>query len=135
MKRHSSHASCFSVLVLMSLSLSLRLTHYPTRYSDYPLAEGCHETALNPIFCFWLLQPYVGCDHGLYVVHQRYSHPYACSTATTIVRVTVSTNGATRYWTKIAVLIAAFARWPHDNSTSNTTVLAVGVDATETAAR
>ena len=27
-----------------------RLTHYPTRYSDYPLAVGCRETALNPIF-------------------------------------------------------------------------------------
>ena len=26
-----------------------QLTHYPTRYSDYPLAEGCRETALNPI--------------------------------------------------------------------------------------
>ena len=42
-----------------------RLTHYPTRYSDYPLAEGCRETALNPIFVCVLLRARAACGGAL----------------------------------------------------------------------
>ena len=52
-----------------------------------------------------------------------------------MVRVIVITTGATRYCAKMAVLIAAFACLPDDSSTNSTTVFAVGVDATETAAK